>query len=353
MVLQKIKKAAALILCAAVTACFFGCTVNDISKYKRTEVRYDYFDTVTVITAYEEDEEAFEAVCEKVFGLFEEYNRLYDIYHTYSGTANLRTVNRNAGKEPVKVDRKIIDLLLLGKEMYTLTDGCVNIAMGAVLGIWHNHREDAAFDPYSASLPAKEELEAAAAHCDINKVIIDESENTVFLTDPDMSLDVGAIGKGLATEAAAALLISLGAEGYTLNVGGSVRVTGAKPDGKSWTAGIENPDRNSDSAYSAVIEMTDGALVTSGSYQRYYTVDGVRYHHIIDPATLFPRNEYTSVSIYGENTAVADALSTALFNMTREDGERLIDSLNGYSAMWIYPDGTVEVSSGFPKDIQK
>ena len=137
-----------------------------------------------------------------------------------------------------------------------------------------------------------------------------------------------------------------GITGYVINVGGNVRTLGAKPDGSGWTVGVENPDEDA-ADYLAYLQLNGKSLITSGSYQRYFIVDGKRYHHIIDPATLMPAEYYTSVSIVCDSSADGDALSTALFCMTYEQGLALIESLDGVEAMWLTVDGKQYYSSGF------
>ncbi len=335
----------ALLLCLPAAGCKQG-------AQRYTEYSFDYFDTVTTVIGYAESQEEFDGVYQEIKTQLEEYHRLYNIYNRFEGLNNLCTVNEvsNGVHRPVKVDRKIIDLLLYAKEMYTLTGGKVNVAMGSVLSIWHDHRTAGISDPAKATLPAMEKLRAAAAHTDIQKVLIDEAEGTVFLSDPQMKLDVGAIAKGYAAEMVAQALEAKGITGYLLNLGGNLRAVGKRADGESWLAGIENPDTaDTENPYVATLSLNGQSLVTSGSYQRYYIVDGKRYHHIINNETLMPGEDYLSVSVLCPHSGQGDALSTALFNMTYQEGSSLVASLSGVEAMWVLPDGTRYYSAGFPQ----
>ena len=139
----------------------------------------------------------------------------------------------------------------------------------------------------------------------------------------------------------------MGVNNYTLNIGGNIRTIGTKADGKGWVAGIQNPDIFSEDKYLLKVAVSDTALVTSGTYQRYYYVENVKYHHIIDPDTLMPKNTFDSVSIITPDSGVADALSTACFNLSLEDGQALIASLENTEAMWVLADGTQYYSDGF------
>lgn len=316
---------------------------------KYSTYSFEYFDTVTSITGYAKSQEAFDEVAGSILGELAEYHKLFTIYHRYDGLENLCTINElvDGSHRTVTVDRRIIDMLLYAKEMYAKTNGTVNVAMGSVLSEWHDYRQEGTDEPWAAKLPGLEELTEAAKHTDINRVVIDEEACTVTLTDPAMTLDVGAVAKGYAVEMAARSLEEQGISGYVINVGGNVRTIGAKATGENWTVGIENPEEESEEAYLAYLELAGESLVTSGSYQRYYVVDGKRYHHIIDPETLFPSEGYVSVSVVCKSSADGDALSTALFCMDFEEGLALVESLSEVEAMWVFSDGMRMESSGF------
>lgn len=329
-----------------------SCTVlpaNETNLQKFSAYSFDYFDTVTTVTGYAESQEAFDEIADGILKELGEYHRLFTIYHRFEGLENLCTINElvNGAHRTVTVDRRIIDMLLYAKDMYHKTDGHVNIAMGSVLSIWHDYREIGMSDPASAELPPMEKLTAASEHTDINCLVIDEENSTVTLTDPAMKLDVGAIAKGYAVEMVAKRLEEQGITGFVLNVGGNVRTVGPKGNGEKWVVGIENPVDDEEKPYLAYLELAGQTIVTSGSYQRYYLVDGKRYHHIIDPETLMPSEGFVSVSILTKSSADGDALSTALFCMSFEEGLALIESIPDTEAMWVFQDGREETSSGF------
>jgi len=339
------KRIAAIALAAAMlltVALLVSCKRYD--QYTKNQI--GVFDTQVTIVGCALSEKEFNERAEEIYACLEKYHRLYDIYYEYDGINNLKTVNDNAGKAPVAVDREIIELLLYSKEMYRLTEGRTNVAMGSVLSIWHEYRENGSEEPEKATLPPTELLQAAALHTDIEKVIIDEKSSTVYLEDPEMSLDVGAIAKGYSVEMTARRFEDEGLSGYALSVGGNVRCIGEKPSGDKWEIGVQNPDLTSAKAYIATAYLTDEALVTSGVYQRFYTVDGKNYHHIIDPETLMPKNDYASVSVISSDSGMADALSTALFNMSEDEGRALAEKA-GASVAWVYPDGSVKMTKGF------
>lgn len=331
-------------LLLAVALLLSGCAPKkQLKNYKASFL--SLFDTVTVMTGYAESEEAFTAIAQSLHDDLENYHQLFDIYNEYDGVNNLKTINDNAGGPAVKVDKRIIDLLLFCRDIYDATDGQVDVAMGSVLSLWHDAREVGIDDPEHAALPDDGALKEAAKHMDFDNVIIDEEKSTVQLLDPSMSLDVGAVAKGYAVEQAC----KNAPEGLLVSVGGNVRPTGPKPDGSPWTVGIQNPDGGD--GYLRTVQVSDMSVVSSGDYQRYYVVDGVAYHHIIDPQTLYPEHKWRTVTILVPDSGIADGLSTALFCMSREEGQKLLDKY-GAEALWMTLDGEVLYSPGFEQYVK-
>lgn len=352
------KKLTAIVLLAAciLASVALGSCGNKKPQLERcSKYSFDYFDTISIVIGYEKSHAEFEPKAQKIMGMLEEYHKLYDIYNEYEGMANLCTVNKLAGNgEPVKVDAKIIDLLLYCKEIYALTNQKVNVAMGSVLKVWHRYREEANRYPYTEAIPTDAELSEAANHVNIDDVIIDKENMTVMLADEDMSLDVGAIAKGYTTQKIVESLKSDGVSGYILNIGGNVACVGKRGDGEKWVVGIEDPDKSDeDNEYLHTLNLTSQSLVTSGDYQRFYTYEGKNYHHIIDTVTLFPTQYFSSVSIIANDSGLADALSTALFCMSYEDGLALVGGMDGVEVLWVKQNGEQLYTPGFEKYIQK
>lgn len=333
-----------VLLAGFLTGCA-GRQLPTLNKYEK--VYLDYFDTVTEITVYTEKEQQFDEIAGNFEAELKRCHQLYDIYHNYDGINNIKTINDNAGITPVAVDKDIIRLLQFAVEQYDKTDGKMNIAMGSVLSIWHNYREAGMMNLKGAQVPDLEQLMRANEHTDIHLIQIDVEKSTVYLPDREMRLDVGAVAKGYAVQQIGEKMKKEGVTSALLSVGGNVQTIGSRGDGTSWRVGVQNPDVNADKAYLHALKLHDMALVTSGSYQRYYDVGDVRYHHIINPETLMPWNEYVSVTILCKDSGVADALSTAVFNMPFQQGEKLVESMADTEAMWVYPDGTEQYSSGF------
>lgn len=323
------------------------CSCKQEKAYSKTY--FDYFNTVCTIVGYEQKESKFKETLELLEPHLDKYHKLYDIYNEYSGINNIYTINKNAGKNYIKVDQSVIELLKYGKDIYTLTGGMVNIAMGSVLKLWHNEREYANEFPQLAKTPSIESLNIASQYTNINDLIINEEENSVFLKCEEMSLDVGAIAKGYVAEELANILLANNKKGYMINLGGNIKLVGEKPNEEKWTVGVQNPNFDSDNTYIAVLSVSDYSVVTSGSYQRYYMVEDKLYHHIIDPISLMPKDDYSSITIVTKNSALADSLSTALFNITIEEGKKLISKFEDTYAMWVDSDYQVYYSEGFEK----
>ncbi len=245
-----IKKLLALLVLAALLS---GCSPR---KEVYQEVYLDAFDTVTTLRGYETGEERFQQRSEQVHQALLEYHRLFDIYHDCSG--GLKQVNDNAGLTPVKVDARVMELLLDCRADYERTGGKVNIAMGSVLHLWHEAREQGLADPASAKLPDLAQLQEASKHCSFDTVLLDEENGTVFLSDPQQRLDVGAIAKGWAAQRVSELL----PEGYMLNLGGNVCALGSKPDGSPWRIGIQSPMDMSE--FLCVVNLENRCAVTIG-----------------------------------------------------------------------------------------
>lgn len=318
------------------------------TQTKEFQAQYlDCFDTITTVTVCTDSEEHFHELEEQIHEELLRYHRLFDIYQSYEDMNNIKTINDNAGIKPVKVDREILDLLELSVDMYGVTDGKVNVAMGSVLSLWHDYRTAGLQKPELAQLPDRAQLENAAKYTDIRLIEIDKNASTVYLPDSSMKLDVGATAKGYAVQKLCDFMKGKGIKSALISAGGNVQTIGTRADKKPWRIGIQNPDTTSSQGYLHALRLEDMALVTSGTYQRFYTVDGVRYHHIIDPDTLMPRNDYASVTILSRDSGMADALSTAVFNMSLEQGQELIEALGDTEALWVMPDGTEVMSAGF------
>lgn len=318
---------------------------------KHTEKVYEYFDTITTFMGYTKDEEEFNHYVSVLNEELKRYHQLYNSYDAFEGVNNFRTINENAGKKPVEVDSKIIELIEYSKEMYDLTGGKINIAMGSLLGLWHDAREISVDNPDEARIPEESVLKTASSHKDINAIEIDKEKNTVYISDSDVRIDIGAIGKGYATKIIAKRLEEEGLKHGILSVGGDDVLIGDNPASENsyYKIAIQNPDlEDKENPYSSVVSLRNTSVVTSGDYQRYFMVDGKRYHHIIDPETMYPSTKWRSVSVILDDIAEADTISTYLFILDYEEGLEFANKV-GAEVLWIDEDYNLFATEGWPE----
>lgn len=329
------KKIFLLCLCLLLS----GCTQSTKEKtlYQSSTLQAG-FDTIITLKLYDDSEEKFNETFQKAAGVFLYYHQLFDKYNDYD-VNNIKTINDNAGIKPIEVDQTIIDLLLLAKQYSEYSSNQFNITLGPVLELWHDVREKAE-NNLEYTLPTQDELEKANVCSGWDKIEINDEENTVYLNQSCASLDVGAIGKGYATQKVAEYLIS---EGYTngfIDAGGNIQFLGSKIDDEPWTVGIVTPSLTDQNSLVRLKIDEEYSFVTSGDYQRYFIYNDEIMHHIIDPDTLYPSKHARSVTILTKDSGIADILSTTLYTMTYQEGKTLIEQLNqsGIQAevVWIY-----------------
>ena len=331
--------ALAVLLCLPLTAC-----QKQQKLYSATW--FDLFDTVAVVQGYAASQQDWDRQAAALYDDLARYNQLFDIYNHYDDVVNLYDVNAQAAAAPVRVGDELYAFLRWCRDTaYPATGGATNIAAGAVLGLWHDARESDSPAP-----PAADAIAEALQHIDIESLILDDAAQTVWFADPDMTLDVGAVGKGYAVEQAARAAQAHGLTRALLNVGGNLRAIGTKPGEKPWTAGVENP-WGDDPAYIQAVELADGdSLVISGDYQRYFEYEGVRYAHLIDLTTGYPARYVSSVAVlaHAETGGLADALSTGLFCLPEQTGCTLADR-NSWAVLWMHTDKSTAQSADWPQ----
>lgn len=360
---MKLKKLVLSLLSLSMMMIMTGCS-------KKYELMSHYitgpFDTITTYMSYVSSEDEFNEQCDYIEEQLNYYDQLFDKYNTYNGMNNLKTINDNAGKKAIEVDQALIDLLNLSIERNRKISSKVNIAFGSVINIWHDYREEAESHDGVGTVPSDEELEKANQHTSIDSIEIDEKKKTVYINDALASIDVGATAKGYAIELIKDGLIEMGVDNFLLSGGGNVASHGQRKIQKEgefylddcadkFCVGIESPQDGNyaasaddpDSENEAVLVVQGESIVTSGDYQRFYQdVNGVRYHHLIDPETLYPAVHFRSVSIITEDSGLADFLSSAVFLMEYEEGLKLVNSLDGVEAIWLLEDGKIKMSDG-------
>lgn len=305
----------------------FGCTNKKM--YDKTMF---YMDTFINVKVYGVDKKEATKLLSNIDKMYKEYHELTDRYNSYDGVKNLYYLNNELKfGEEVTIDPRLSELINYGIAMYDKTDGYINIAMGNVIDVWKEYREKGDSVPKTYELMDK----------NINIKSIKLNENS-FVKKNDVKLDLGAYAKGYVTEKVAEYLEKEGCTKYIINAGGNVRVGDSYKVSK-YNIGLEEPF-NVSNIYK-VLSLENMSVVTSGSYQRYYEVDGEIYNHIINPKTLYPDNFTKSVTVITEDSGYADILSTYLFLLPIEDGLEIVNNLDGVEAIW-YAD-QIYYSEGF------
>lgn len=273
-----------------------------------------------------------------VFGIFREVDARMS---EWKETSPLSAVNRAAGGEPVPVPADLRRVLHRALDVARRTDGAFDPTWAALWGLWD-------FRAAEPRVPAAEEIARRAALVDWTRVEIHDSAGTVRLSEPGMMLGLGGIAKGWALDRAAEELRRRGFNSFLLTAGGQVMAGGLRhtvEGRRPWEVGIRDPRGGPDDFF-ARVPVTDASLSTSGDYESFFVVDGVRYHHILDPRTGRPARGLRSATVISPDATLADALSTALVVMGAERGMRTVAGMPEVEAVLVDGAGEVTVSPG-------
>ncbi len=258
-------------------------------------------------------------------------------------TSPLSKVNREAGVSAVAVPADLREVVRRGREIGERTDGAFDITWAALWGLWDFRAE-------TPVVPDAAEVARRAALVDYRRVRVDDDTGTVFLEQVDMKLGLGGIAKGWALDRAAAELRSRGFPDFLLAGGGQILAGGTR-GGTPWRVGIRDPRGPADDFF-ALLTATDVSVSTSGDYERYFVVDGVRYHHIIDPRTGMPARGLRSVTAVCADATLADAMSTAILVAGADRGKAIAEATDGLEAVLVDDSGAVHVTSGLKDHLE-
>jgi len=294
--------------------------------------------TTVEITVVAADEAAGEAAIAEGF---REVERLEQVFSSYRADSELSVLNGKAGSGPVAASGDMVDLVSRAVAIARETGGAFNPLMGPAIKLWGI--------PEHPRVPSDGELAALRPLTDVAGVTVTPGDHTMALARPGMALGLGGIAKGYTADRVAALLKHHGISAGVVAVAGDLHVFGTRPDGRPWRVGVRHP-RRADRPMAALL-LTDGAVSTSGDYERFFEVDGKRYHHILDPRTLRPADETVAVTVLARDGTTADGLATALFVMGPKAGLGLVERLPGVEALFAAPDGRVTASTGWPEPV--
>lgn len=295
------------------------------------------FDTVVCIEIKEPVDKEVLAGCKKLC-------RKYDaMFSNKTEDSEISRIN-NAGGNPVEVSAETVKLIKKSVYYSDLSNGIFDITIAPVSELWDFHAEEPV-------VPAPETVAGAAGHVDYKNILI--KDNTVQLLDPLARIDVGGIAKGYIADRVKEYLKKEGVRHAVIDLGGNVLTIGSKPDGSDYNIGIQKPFDATGTPITSV-RISDKSIVTSGIYQRYFEVDGKKYHHILDPRTGYPcENNLYSVTIITDSSLTADALSTTCFLLGYDKGMRLISQLDNVDGIFITNDNKIHYSKNFQHKMKK
>lgn len=303
------------------------------NTYKEYKTTFNYMDTNIEVRIYSKDETLAKHELIEVEKIFDKYHKLTDRYNSYEGVNNIYYIHNNTSSdEYIKLDKELYDLILYANNYTEKTDGLFDIKMGNVLDLWHQYRT------LNMGIPTYEELKIASSY---DKEIILKDDNLIY--NNHVNIDLGAVAKGYTTKVVANYLESKGLNKYLINAGGNVVVGDYYNNVGEYKIGIQDPKTN---GIFKVIKGNNISVVTSGSYERYYEYNGKIYSHIINPKTLYPVDEFLSVTVICDDSALADVLSTYLFLTDIDSGIRYVENLDGVEAIWYIDDDNIKKTSG-------
>ncbi len=306
----------------------------DKSSYKDYTKSYFYFDTyINVKVNTVKSKKEMNDIFNDIDYLYDSYHKLTNAFDSYDGIVNVYYLNNNLNNnESIEIDNRLANIIKTGIDYYATTDGLFNIAAGNLTIKWKE------FIDSCDNLPSMEELNV---NTNINDIKLDGNN---YSKSNDVKLDLGGIAKGYVTELVGKYLEENNIHSYIINAGGNVMV-GKAYNKDTFLVGITNPD-NKDDMFTKV-KVNNLSIVTSGSYQRYCTLDGINYNHIINPITKYPSNYMKSVTVVSKSSMIADIYSTYLFLLPVEDGLKIVNNTPDIEAIWYIDKDNIVRSDNF------
>jgi thiamine biosynthesis lipoprotein len=282
--------------------------------------------TVCAINLYEDgSEEIYDEMAAKL-------NSIEETFSVNIASSEISLINRNAGFAPVPVSPDALYLIKMARYFAEKSGGAFDPTIGPLSVLWAINTDD-------ARVPLQEEIDARLPLVDYRKLVIDEDGQTVFLPEAGMMLDLGGIAKGFAADCLVEIAHERGVNRAVIDLGGNIYVLGARKDGAKWKIGVKDPE-NPEGEPAVRLETEENSIVTSGMYERFFEEGGRRYHHILDPKTGYPAESgVLSATIVSASSLVADALSTAVFILGREEGLALLEA--GFPEIGVQAEGMV------------
>ena len=261
-----------------------------------------------------------------------EISRIESLISSWDKNSQTSLINNSAGIRPVQVDKELFELISRSIKISALTQGAFDISYASMDKLWY-------FDKEMEKLPTAQQIAQSVSKVGYENIIINEKKRTVFLNKKGMKIGFGAIGKGYAADKAKDILIQNDVKSGIINASGDLTAWGQKPSGDDWMVAVVNP-LNKNKVFSW-LPIKNSSIVTSGNYEKFITVDGKSYSHIIDPRTGYPSKGILSVTIISEKAELADALATSVFVLGTDIGIDMINQLKNVECIIINSDNKI------------
>lgn len=313
-----------------------ACTDEKEKVYKKSTIMMDTVITISVVSHSKDKAE------QAINTAFLEIKRLEALFDFYSADSEVSRINRNAGISRVKVSPDMLTVLDKSSFVSEKTEGAFDITTGSLLEL---------YDFSQKIKPPKNALEKRLPLVNFRAVHINRKDSTAFLEKKGMLIDLGGIVKGYTADKTVDILKRAGIDSGIVAIAGDIKTFGLKPNGNSWKVGIKDPRAEGQDDIIAALDLKDLAISTSGDYERYFMLDGKRYHHLLSPKTGYPVHTCQSASIITEEGVLADAFATGVFILGPEKGMKVIEHL-GFDGLIIDKEGHIHVTSNIREKIE-
>jgi thiamine biosynthesis lipoprotein len=321
----------------SLVTCLCSCSPKKESLYRKTMILMDTLVTIHVVA---DSEETADRAMAKAF---QEIGKLDTLLNFFSDKSELALINRNAGVSGVRVSPETLEVIERSVYASEKSGGAFDVTIGPEISLWNF---------FEKKKPNDTTVRERLGLVNYKLLVLDQEKSTVGLKKKGMLIDLGAIAKGYGADKAVEALKRQGIKSGLVAVAGDIKAFGLKQDGKPWRIGIRNPrQKGKDDEILATVEITDMAISTSGDYERFFIVDGERYHHILDPLTGYPARGCQSVSVMAKDGVSTDSFSTAVFVLGPEKGMTLLQQL-GFEGMIVDREGKIHITPGMKDKIE-
>jgi len=291
------------------------------------------------ITIVAKDSTAAEANIDTVIA---EVTRIENLISDWRSYTQVGQINENAGIKPIKVDKEVFELTERAIHLSEITDGAFDISFAAMDRIWK-------FDGSMKTMPTAATIKKSVEKVGYKNIILDKENSTIFLKLKGMKIGFGALGEGYAADRCKEIMLARGINAGIVNGSGDMNTWGNQPDGSPWNIGVTDPKHMGELL--AIVPLAHGAVVTSGSYEKFVVFNGKRYAHIINPKTGYPATGLTSVTVFGTSAEMANGLSTSIMVMGKKAGLALLKNYPEMSCILVADNGKLSTSGNL--DIAK